>query len=525
MLDVAHAPRQRAAASLGTALGISAGLEAHTGGLAVAEVKHALRRSGFGAEPEQVASWSGRTAAELSQALVDAALAEPLPSAPSWSNEAVPSRGSTQEERRAYRDANNEWLLEYRMDWMGRMLTGSLRERMALIWHNHFVTGVSGYLYAVFSYRYVQMLREHALGNLRDFVHAVGKDPAMLIYLNGIQNRRGAPNENYARELLELFTMGPVGPDGLPNYSEDDIRELARALTGWQVSARTLGPVFSEGLWDDGDKTIFGRTGAFGYDDAVALLFEERGEAIAHFVCRHLYESLVYAEADEQVVADLAALLVAEDFELAPVVRTLISSAHFFDPAAQGAQIKSPLEHAVGMAVEIGVTPTPQTVNVLYRTARANGQNLLDPPNVAGWPGHHDWINTTTLPYRWFVSEVFLGGRGGTDISFVPLAERITDTADPENAFRLPLALVEHLIPAPVDLLDIPPISDEFGGDLVTFPVPSWVNDAPAHVRDLAKMFLAGLPWYEWSPYVPGAEERMSAFVRQITQYPEFQLA
>ncbi len=521
---VAPEPRPKSR-KRGAPLGIAAGLEAHATVLAEAEVKHVLRRCTFGAAPGAMDIWVGRTAQEMADSLVDFALASPLPDPPSWANEPIPGRGSTQDERRAYRDLSNEWLLEFRLDWMARMRTEGLRERMALVWHNHFVTGVSTYRYAVFAFRYVQMLRTYALGNLKDFVYAVGKDPAMLIYLNGIQNEAGAPNENYARELLELFTMGQTAPDGSANYTEDDIRELARALTGWLVSGTTLEAVFIQSRHDAGEKTIFGQTGSFGYDSVIDLLFEQRGEAIAHFVCRHLYESLVYAEADETLVSEMAALLMASDFELAPVIRALMASAHFHDPEGHGAQIKAPVEHAIALTVETAVQPTPQTLSVLQRTARLNGQSLLDPPNVAGWPGHHDWINTTTLPFRWFVADALMSGQGGTDVDLVPLAELLHDASDTEAAFRLPVRIVEHLIPAPVELLDIPEITDDFGGDLVNFPVPAWVNDAPPHVRNLAKMFLGGQPWYEWSPYVPGANERLTSFVRQVSQYPEHQLA
>lgn len=509
----------------GNPLKIAAGLEAYSAPLGEVEAKHALRRWTFGAAPGALDFWVGRSAQEFADTLVNTALATPLPDPPDWANEPIPGRGSTAEERQAYRNMSNQWLAEYRVDWLARMRTGGLRERLALAWHNHFVTGTTVYRYAVFAVRYVQMLRQYALGNLKSFVHAVGLDPSMLIYLNGIQNQASAPNENYARELLELFTMGQTAPDGSPNYTENDIQEIARALTGWQVSASTLEAQFFQGRFDAGDKTIFGETGAYDYDGVIDLLFEKRGDAIAHFVCRHLYASLVYADPDEAVVAEMAALLVASNYELAPVVKALMASAHFHDPEARGVQIKSPIEHAVGLTIETAVDPTGQTLTLLHRTARTNGQALLDPPNVAGWPGHHDWINTTTLPYRWFVSDALLSGRGGTDIDLVPLAEMLHDTSDTEAAFRLPLKIVEHLIPAPTELLDIPAISDEFGGDLVNFPVPDWVNDAPAYVRDLAKMFLGGQPWYEWSPYVPGANERLISFVRQISQYPEHQLA
>ncbi|MFT5142900.1 MAG: hypothetical protein ACI80V_001877 [Rhodothermales bacterium] len=506
-------------------LSIAAGLEAHGAPLEASDIKHALRRTAFGTPPGAADLWQGRSAQEFADGTVDAALGLPMPDPPVWANEAAPDRTWTQDERRAYVDASNEWLAEFRLDWLSRMQADGFRERLALAWHNHFVTGVGSYRFAVYAYRYVSLLREHALGNLKDFVRAVGLDPAMLIYLNGIQNRVGAPNENYARELMELFTMGPAGPDGSANYSEDDIRELARALTGWQVSPTDLAAVFNPARHDAGLKTIFGVTGNFGYFDGVDLLFDQRGPQIAHFVCAHLYRTFVYSVVDEAVVAEMASLLIASDFELAPVLRTLFSSAHFFDPAAQGVQIKSPIDLVMSLSIETGIQPSNQTLLVLNRTIRQMGQVILDPPNVAGWPGHHDWINTNTLPSRWLLADTFLSGRGGTDIEMIGLCEQIHDALDTEAAFRLPLALVEHLVPAQAELLDIPVITDDFGGDLINFPVPDWLNTSPPHIRNLAKLFLGGLPWYEWSLYVPGANERVVSFVRQIAQYPEFQLA
>jgi Protein of unknown function (DUF1800) len=505
-------------------LSIAAGLESHGAPLQLLDVKHALRRTAFGIRPGADVLWQDRSAEGFANGAVDAALGLPMPTPPVWANEAAPNSTWTQDQRRAYIDASNEWLAEFRLDWLSRMQTDGLRETLTLAWHNHFVTGVSSYRYAVYAYRYVSLLREHALGNLKDFVHAIGLDPAMLIYLNGIQNRVGAPNENYARELMELFTMGPVAPDGSANYTEDDIRELARALTGWQVSPTHLTAVFNPGRHDVGRKTIFGRTGFFGYFDAINLIFEERGPQVAHFVCAHLYRTFVYPVVDEAVVTEMASLLVASDFELAPVLKALLSSAHFFDPATHGAQIKSPVELVLGMAIETGIQPTTQTLLVLNRTIRQIGQVILDPPNVAGWPGHHDWINTNTLPSRWLLADTFFSGRGGTDIEMTGLCEHIHDALDTQAAFRLPLALVEHLVPTEAALLDIPVITDDFGGDLINFPVPDWLESAPPHVGNLAKLFLGGLPWYEWSLYVPGANERVVSFVRQIAQYPEFQL-
>jgi len=506
-------------------LAISAGLETHSAPLEQADVSHALRRCVFGSSPLASPFWIGRSATEFADSMVDAAMSQPLPSPPSWANESPPGRGSTAQERNAYRMQSNEWLSAYRVEWLRSMISDGLRERMTLLWHNHFVTGASKYRHAIYAYRYVNTLRTHALGNFRDFVRAMGLDPAMMIYLDGVQNRVGAANENYARELMELFTMGAVGPGGGENYTESDVQNVARALTGWTVDSAQIESVFNPQRFDSGEKTIFGQTGAFGYHDVVDLLFEHRGEAIAHFVCEHLYRSLVYAEPSPIITAGLAAQFIAGDFEIAPVVRTLLSSAHFFDPEVRGSQIKSPIEHSLGLMVETMTDPSDAALNIVYRTARENGQQLLNPPNVAGWPGHHDWMDTSRMPYRWFMSDTILRGRGASPPDLVSLAENIHDAGDPEAAFRLPLALVEHLVPAPASLLDIPNITEDFGGDLITFPIPDWVVNAPPHQRNMAKIFLGGAPWYEWSLYVPGATTRLNSFLLQISQYPEFQLA
>jgi uncharacterized protein DUF1800 len=506
-------------------LRVSSGLQAHTAPLEKEDVGHALRRCIFGANPVAAPFWVGRTASEFADGLLDAALSQALPAPPAWADQGPPGRGSTAAEREAYRRQNNEWLAEYRVEWLRSLLSGGLRERMTLIWHNHFVTGVSKYRHAVYAYRYVQTLRTHALGNFKEFVREIGLNPAMLIYLDGIQNRSGAANENYARELMELFTMGPTGPDGSENYTQTDVQELARALTGWQVETSELRAVFNQRRFDSGQKTIFGKPGSYGYYQVVDLLFAERAEPIARFVCDHLYRSLVFAEPSPAVTAELAAQFVAENFEIAPVVRTLLKSAHFFDPEVRGSQIKSPLDHNLGLMVETVTEPSDAALRNLYRMSRQNGMNLLDPPNVAGWPGHHDWMDTTRLPYRWFMSDVILGGRGASPPDVVTMAENIHDAADTEAAFRLPTAIVEHLIPVSASILDIPEITEDFGGDLVNFPIPDWVTSAPPHQRNLAKIFLGGAPWYEWSLYVPGATERIRSFLRHIAQYPEFQLA
>jgi uncharacterized protein (DUF1800 family) len=356
---------------------------------------------------------------------------------------------------------------------------------MALFWHNHFVTEIQTYNFiAPFAYQYLSLLRTHALGNFKSFVYDIGLTPAMLIYLNGIQNRAGAPNENYARELLELFTMG------LGHYSEADIQEIARALTGWTVETQNLATVFIPAQFDGGVKTFFGRTGAYGYDDVVEILFEERAEAIARFICSKLYRFFVYDAIDDVVVDELAAIFLASQFEIEPVLRTLLKSKHFFDKTFFGAKIKSPVEMILGMIRELRIGSTdPMTFQLSTRIISLLRQELFSPPNVAGWPEHHTWLDTTTLPFRWVMSQEVSRAARGNDLA---------DTmADPFDPYALAEAIARFVIPV------------EYEASFYT---------------ELTEIMLAGTPDYEWNPGTDGSEIRIKNYLAHLAQLPEFQL-
>ena len=228
---------------------------------------HLLRRTGYGADPAAINAVLASAPDAAVDALVDAALAAPLPPTPPWIDEPVPPKDAPQSEIDAYIEANTGWIYEtggeVHNEALALLQAGTaFRERLALLWHNHFVSGFESYFLAAWLYRYWTLLRTHALGDFKQFVHEIGITPAMLIYLNGVQNQVGEPNENYARELMELFTMGIEYPEGTPNYTQDDIEELARILTGWTVDLYgNLEAVFIPEWHDDGVKTLFGRTG------------------------------------------------------------------------------------------------------------------------------------------------------------------------------------------------------------------------------------------------------------------------
>jgi uncharacterized protein (DUF1800 family) len=235
-----------------------------------------------------------------------------------------------------------------------------------------------------------QLLRRHALGNFGEMLHEVSKSPAMVVYLDGASNRRGNPNENFAREVMELFTLG----DG--HYSEADVKEAARAFTGWSVE-----PATGEFRWrprqhDDGEKIIFGRRGQFD-GDAVLDLLLQRPET-AQFVTRKLWREFVSPTPDEAEVKRIAARFRESGYEIRVVMRELLLSNAFWAEENRMVLIKSPVDLVVGTVRSLDVElPDTRALALLLRNL---GQDLLAPPNVRGWPGGEYWINSSSLLTR-----------------------------------------------------------------------------------------------------------------------------
>ncbi|GAB5519578.1 MAG: hypothetical protein RhofKO_18290 [Rhodothermales bacterium] len=501
------------------------GLEPYAMPLDRYTARHLLRRVQHGAPFQQVEALVGQSASVVVDALIDEALALGLPTLPEWHNEAPPRWQDDPDGVIAYFERNFQWF----SDWMPVVhqdyFNGGLRERLTLFWHDHFATQYDVVEMTVYMRRYIDLLRTHALGNFKDFVHAMGIDAAMLIFLDGTLNTRIAPNENYARELLELFTMGIHGPDGSPNYTEADIVELARALTGWRVNDYDLTVNFTRAFHDRGEKTVLGRTEPFDYDTVIEWIFETRANEIAHFICGKLYRAFVYDAPNRDVVNGLAEVFLANNFEIAPVLRTLLSSAHFFEAAQMGARIKSPFDHVFGFLKE---TETPTTENsflMAYYSTAVAGQMLFEPPNVAGWPGHRAWLSTATLPTRWDITDFILWGFDSVEpIDFTDLAARLVDRTDPEVAFRIPIALAQFFLTTPLEEIDFETVDNPFNGDLVANPLPDFVVHGPPYIATLAKRFLFGVPWYEWHLGHDQAPLFLRLFVSYLCSRPEFQL-
>ncbi len=275
--------------------------------------------------------------------------------------------------------------------WAERMLDTErpLEEKMALFWHGHFATAEN----KVRDYRkmlgQIDMFERHATGNFGELLVAVAKDPGMLYYLDAGVNVKGAANENFAREVMELFTMG-VG-----NYEERDVREAARAFTGWNFE--NLDFVVNTGLHDDGAKTFLGRTGNFDGVDVLKIILEQ--PATANYMAAKIYRFFVREDPSAALTAELGALLRENDYELRPLLETVFLSQDFYSEASYGAHIKGPVEHVITLLKQLGAVDVPGVPDFNLTTI-ALGQHLLNPPSVAGWAQGRSWITPAFLQER-----------------------------------------------------------------------------------------------------------------------------
>lgn len=296
--------------------------------------------------------------------------------------------------------ADNQKLQEIRQWWVTRMIQTprSLQEKMVLFWHGLLVSGKPDIPQSEFLFIQNELFRRNPLGNFKEMIVAISKDPAMLRYLDNNSNRKGRPNENYARELLELFTMG------IGNYTEKDIKEAARAFTGWTY--RNYEFYFDARQHDDGPKTFLGRTGNLDGGDIISIIFEQ--PATARWLPRKLFESFAYLRPEESLVEELADLFRRSHFDVAPVVRAILTSSAFYSPKAMRTQVKSPAQLVIGTARLMDID-AGQVVN-LIRAMDLMGHALFFPPNVGGWPRGESWISTSTVLMRYNFSGLLLTG-------------------------------------------------------------------------------------------------------------------
>jgi uncharacterized protein (DUF1800 family) len=505
---------------------------------------HLLSRTGFGATPREVARLAALSLTEAVDTLLEEAGAALPPPRPAWVRDLwtnpirlYADKPTVSEE--VVNAAFVRWFQEVdelKAWWLGEMIRtpAPLREMMTLFWHGHFTSAVSTVYISQALYQQNATLRQHALGNFRQLLGAITLDPAMLIYLNLEESDKGRANENYARELLELFTLGTG------NYTEKDIKEISRALTGWTLDAPKgtpkqgkdnpalekvfsrdgLIPTFVPGRHDDGVKTIFGRTANFGLEDVLDWVL--RQPAAGRFLADRLLTFFGVADSQGSLKGRLAAAFATEKYEIRPLLRILLTAPEFYAPASRGSLIKGPVHLLVGacrqLHLEVEATPG------LAQLTTAMGQELFNPPNVKGWPGGNFWIGAGTLAVRYHLADALLDGQalGGLD----PLGPRryaaLPREPGPRQAM-LASMLADHA-------------QQKKGGLKVRFEAAKlFPAGAPADPAMLVDALLNRLVLTTLRPSTRGAllnacraapgDERVKLVVRLILSSPEYQLA
>jgi len=509
------------------------------------QLRHLLRRVLFGFTQKEVTFFSGKTLSEILELLLIPSIAPSPPlntyTTASLSDPNVPL-GQTWVNAPYDGAINGARTTSFKSWWIGQMLnqSASIHEKMILFWHNHFATETVDIGDARYVYKHHSLLRKYALGNFKDLVKEVTRDPAMLRYLNGFLNTKTSPDENYARELQELFTLGK-GPK--VQYTEADVKAAARILTGYVVNATSISSSFDPNRHDTGNKqfssyynnkVIVGKTGAAGAtetDELIEMLFLQ--EETAAYLCRKLYRFFVYYEIDQatevNVIQPLATIFRTSGYEIKPVLKALFSSEHFFDPLNRGGMIKSPVDFVVGLCREFGIIfpSASDAVNQYFmldyiRIQASNmQQNLGDPPNVSGWPAYYQepqfhelWINSDTLPRRNQLTDILVTTgytRNGKKINIDVLAytENLKNPGNPNLLIQDILDLL-YAIEVPSDVRQFLKSILLSGQSTDSYWTDAW-NNYKANPNNLVAKNLV--------------LNRLTSFFKYVLNQPEYQLS
>lgn len=366
--------------------------------------QHLLWRAGFGPAVEQLTELSKFTPAQYYKAIVKASdkkpayinvasedlinMYEDLMDAGKRSKlSAEDRRNLARRQREAVRDLNIYWLKEMVAS------PAQLREKMAFFWHGHFASRNQNIFY---NQLLLHAIRENALGDFGTLLREVSHSASMLYFLNNQQNRKGRPNENFAREVMELFTLGRG------NYTENDIKEAARAFTGWTANGRGEF-VFRKNFHDEDSKTFFGKKGNFDGDDILKMLLKNK--QTAKYITHKIYRFFVNENIDQKITDHLADKFYKSDYDISNLMEEIFTSDWFYSEKNIGARIKSPIELLAG--IQRMVPMKLDNDNSLMQLQKLLGQQLLYPPNVAGWPGGKSWIDSSTLMTRMRIPQMF----------------------------------------------------------------------------------------------------------------------
>ncbi|MFS4466607.1 DUF1800 domain-containing protein [Maribacter sp. 2210JD10-5] len=489
-------------------------LETYTTALDKPKAEHLFRRLGFSASVATINSAVGSNAATIVGNLITEAINMPVLPAPVWADW---NNANYPEDDDARRQLRREQFGQFQLDYANGLLQNNLRDRLSFFWSNHFVTEYDVYDCNGFLYYYINCLQRNAIGNFKTFVSEIGLTSAMLYYLDGVRNNGNNPNENYARELYELFALGEGN-----GYTEEDIQETAKALSGYTERGEEgcTPPTFDATTFNTDNKTIFGQTGNWGYDDVIDILFDERTTAVAEFICRKLYEFFVHPDSKEDfvnttIIPGLATTLVNNNFEIAPVLTQLFTSQHFFDDDAIGVIIKSPFDVYYNFINETDFAYTDTEVASAVNYSRLLGQELFDPVDVAGWERDRKWVNTNFMIGRWLTMETIVDGFYAADeeqfrrFAMDAVGPANENTSNPEIVVR---AIVDKITPK--GMYD----EQEFENCMSAFKIEDVPESyySPDYVD-------GGESIWSLSMY-PSSPMQVMLLIRHLTRQPEFQL-
>lgn len=459
-------------------------LSPHLSPLSFEDAAHLLRRTTLNPTWDEITRCVGRTASSVVADLL--AAAEPAPAEPAWANDPP--------EFTDFGTAAKLWP-ELQQWWADVAIRrSSLRERMVLLWHNTFTTDYITAYYAQWMVGQSRMLRANAY-DFRALATGIISDPAMLRYLNGDQSIKGNPNENFAREWFELFTLG-VG-----NYTEQDIVEAARAFTGWRISG--LRGTYAKGLADLSEKTILGQTGPWEWSDVVRITLNN--PACARWVAAKLLRTFVTYYPSPDDIEAVANLVRTHNFDLSKVLAPLLASNGFFDTSIRGSLIKSPADLILGLVSMCGAQSLDRSHIVASMTRLS--QEPFYPPTVQGWQGHHAWITTSTFPLRQRFAESFIDGKQSG------VATKLVDMAG--TTLTPDVVAVVRSLPNPQDAVKVVE-------HVAALMLPVSTTQQQRDV--LLEVMLAGAQVYEWDVNAPSAVQRIKFLMQAIVRMPEYQL-
>lgn len=553
---------------------VVAGLTPYTGTFGKEQITHLLKRTMFGAKKADIDYFTGKTlTAAINELLTEpAALTSGQLPLNNYNKRDTTNTANNKVDPKvlggttwayALQDGNfdGERRNSLKAWWVGNMVNQprSIFEKMVLFWHNHFATEMVD-TNSSYYFEHVMLLRKYAMGNFKVFTKAMTLDPNMLRYLNGYLNKKTAPDENYARELQELFTLGK-GPNS--QYTEADVKAAARLLTGWTIVNQAETPVGSgKYYWKvalnttNHDATAKQFSAFYGnrvitnssnveagalkeLDDLLDMIFAK--DEVALYICRRIYRFFVYYDIDATIETDviepMALLFRQSNYDVKPVLKALFSSEHFFETGLKACLIKSPVENIVGYVREFDVViptstltprlsgtttldeiPSYSSFTLIANNLATQAQNLGDPPNVSGWPAyyqepgfHENWINTDTFPKRLVFSDsLFTGTRSGLVVDVLKFTDQFgTDAEDPNTLITRVLEI----------LYRVPPTQA-----MLTYLKTTILLGGQASDHYWTDAWLA----YKTNPTVANTnivKTRLQSFYLFITRNPEYQLA